>query len=219
MCGILNFSGTFSPVSRVRIIVDASGYYAAQLIGATAATVPKMDWTCVFFKDFARAPNPSDATSSGPPFPSYNGGSAGGSTPISTSAGKACIWAGFFGNLDSEIDDTKTGAIGNASAQYIGPLTFLGSQAVTTYAICSGYSSASWTGWKYLHHGGGYYDYDLSLGINKAHDWCYMDFIQNILDYVAPISVGLALSTSGDYSLFSVPVGLYVNFNCLPLEQ
>ena len=70
-----------------------------------------------------------------------------------------------------------------------------------------------------MHHGGGYYDYDLSLGLSKIHDWCYMDFIQNILDYVEPISVGLALSTSGHYSLFSVPVGLYVNFNCLPLEQ
>jgi hypothetical protein len=46
-----------------------------------------------------------------------------------------------------------------------------------------------------------------------------MDYIENILDYVEPISVGLALSTAGEYSLFSVPVGLYVNFNCLPLEQ
>jgi hypothetical protein len=92
MCGILNFSGVFSPVSRVRIIVDASGYYAALLVGATPATVPKMDWTYVFFKDFTRVPPDSDATSSGPPFPSYNGGSAGGSTPISGSPGNACIW-------------------------------------------------------------------------------------------------------------------------------
>jgi pyruvate/2-oxoglutarate dehydrogenase complex dihydrolipoamide acyltransferase (E2) component len=203
--------GEFTPVSRVRIIVDASGYYAALLVGATPATVPKMDWTCVFFKDFTRVPPDSDATSSGPPFPSYNGGSAGGSTPISGSPGNACIWAGFFGNLDSEIDDTTMGAVGTAAAQYMGPQTYLASQYITTYAICSGYSSASWRGWKYVHHGGGYYDYDLALGIKKTNAWCYMDYIENILDYVEPISVGLALSTAGEYSLFSVPVGLPVD--------
>jgi hypothetical protein len=181
----------------------------------------------LLFTDFKGAPPVSDATSSGPPFPSYNGGSVGGSTPISGSAGNACIWAGLFGNLETKVPVEDNGAFGYAFAQYTGPETHIGSQNAWSYAICSGYSLASWKGWKYFVHGIAAYapGHVTSLALNKAENWCYMDRIQANLTYpefsaVEPIDAGLTLSTSGDYSIFAKPAGgVWMGFNCLPLEQ
>jgi hypothetical protein len=226
MCGILSLTGSFGPVTRARIIVDSSGYYAVQLIGSAPGTAPSMDWTCVLFTDFKGVPPAADATSSGPPFPSFNGGSGGGSIPIAGSAKNACIWAGLSGNLETLKDGGDVGAFGDASAQYFGPETILGSMNVTSYAICSGYSSPGWVGWRYLHRGGGYYapDHIISLGLNDTRDWCYMDFVEAYLIYpiysLGPISAGLILSGGGNYSIFGDPAGgAFVNFNCLPLTQ
>jgi hypothetical protein len=232
MCGVLRISGAFGPPTEARIIVQPDGHYAVQLAAFQASVLPTLEWTCVLFKDFRGVPPVSDASFSGPPYPSYNGGSAGNGINITGSAKNACIWAGLFGNLES-YNDANQGGFGYAYAQYDGPETKIGSQSVTSYAFCSGYSTPAWTGWKYYHHGYSFYappSHDISIGLTDAHYWCYADGIETRLLYpnyeLGPISAGVNISSGGDYSISATPSpasasagGVLVDFNCLPLEQ
>lgn len=222
MCGVLNLSANFGPPTVARIIVDPSGHYAVELVGYTASVIPTLNWTCVLFSDFKRVPAMAEARSTAPS--SYNGHS-GGSENIAASPKNACIWAGLSGNLETIIPSQDNGAFGYAYAQYVGPDTVIGSENVTTYAFCSGYAASGWTGWKYFHHGIGAYEplHVTSIGVKDTQYWCYMDRIDANLLYptysVGLISAGLSLS-GGNYSMDATPAGgVYMNYNCLPLEQ
>jgi hypothetical protein len=228
MCGVLNVSANFGTQTVARIIVDSSGYYAVELLAATTKFIPILNVTCVLFSDFKGVPPDSEGISTGPPYPQYNGGSAGGSENIKGSALNACIWAGLSGNLQTpnmnQVGGTD-GAFGNAFARFIGSENAIGSQNVISYAFCSGYTSASWKGWNYVTNKS-----DLStfahvtpLSFTDANDWCYMDGIEAHLLYptysVGVINAGLSLS-GGKYSVFATPAGgVLVEFNCLPLQQ
>jgi hypothetical protein len=228
MCGVLKLSGSFGPPTVALIIIDASGYYAVELVGYTAKVIPTLDWTCVLFSDFKGVPPVSDATFFEPP--SFNGGGAGKSENIKNSAGNACIWAGLAGNLttiNQNVTGGTDGAFGEAYAQFYKPETKIGSQNVTSYAFCNGYKAASWKSWTFLLHGS-VFSAPLHLtplkGLNKAHDWCYLQGIQAHLIFptysVGPISAGLDVSGGGNYSLVATPPGgTWVSYNCLPLKQ
>jgi len=220
MCGVLGLSGSFGPPTVARIIVEPSGYYGVELEAYTPKVIPTLVWTCVLFTDFTGVPPVSEASYFAPPL--YNGGSAGGGKNITGSAGNACIWAGLFGDLETPSNE---GGFGYAFAQFYGPETVIGSQNVSSYAFCSGYTTPSWHGWNYFHHGGGAYAPSgvVPLGVNEAHYWCYMDNIQANLLYpnysIGPISANLKLS-GGNYAMEATPAGgTWMNFNCLPLAQ
>jgi hypothetical protein len=230
MCGIQKLSANFGPPTVARIIVDATGHYAVELAAFTAAVMPVVHWTCVLFSDFKGVPPPSEATFFPPP------SLASGSKTIKGSAGYACIWAGLAGNLEtiSGAGGGSDGAFGSSYAEVDKTGTILEAENVTSYALCSGYSTASWKGWKYhpsigvglqTPPAGG-----VSIGTDEAHYWCYMGGIAAQLRYptfsVGPISAGLDLS--GDkYRMFALalppnppsPGGVLMNYNCLPLTQ
>jgi hypothetical protein len=232
MCGVLSVSAYFGALSQARIIVDTSGYYAVELVGNKPSEIPTLSMSCVLFSDFTSVPPVSDGTSFDPP--PYDGG---GSQDIAGSKKNACIWAGLSGNVEP-YDSANQGASGEAFAQYsaTGPdETLIGAspgKTVTSYAFCSGYSAASWTGWSYFRHGFSFSAppaHPISIGMTTAHDWCYMDGIETNLLYPnyeeGPISGGLKL-LGGAYSMFatatpagSPPGGVLVDYNCLPLHQ
>jgi hypothetical protein len=219
MCGVLGLSATFSPATVARIMVDKSGYYAVELIGATAKETPTLAVTCVLFSDFTGVPPPSDATYFAPH--SYNGGGGDSSEIITGSAGNACIWAGLSGDLTA---DTNEGASGDAYAKFYTPTTLMGSLYVTTYAFCSGYKAASWHGWKYLNRAGGGYsmpDGVAVLGANQAQQWCYMDRV-SVWDIPSPAPIYAVInivSPSGAYFMSTSPANVWLGYNCLRRKQ
>ncbi len=224
MCGVLSLSGQFGPSTVAQIIVDPSGYYTVQVFGNMPTLVPTLDWTCVLFTDFRGVPPPSDATASGMP-PNgwaYNGGSGGGiygnSEIIPHSAGNACIWSGLFGDLTT-YNSAGQAAEGAAYAQYTGLESALGSKNVTSYAFCSGYSTASWRDWKYLH--AAFSGAVPAGGLHDSEYWCYMNgvLVQNIQESITSISAGMDLSSSGTYSFVALSPYTYVGYNCLYIEQ
>jgi hypothetical protein len=224
MCGVLSLSGQFGPPTVAQVIVDpTSGYYEVQVFGYMPGYVPTLDWTCVLFSDFRGVPPVSEATSSGAPPDgwAFNGGSTGGiygrSETIPHSAGNACIWSGLFGDLTLYVTADQS-AEGAAYAQYDGLESSLGSKNVTSYAFCSGYSSASWRGWKYLHTG-----FEGPVPAGGLHDsqyWCYMNgvLVNNIQGSITAIDVGMKLS-GGTYSSVATSPFTYMGYNCLYLEQ
>jgi hypothetical protein len=217
MCGVLGLTGSFSPTTVARIIVDTSGYYAVELVGSTAKAIPTLDWTCVLFADFTGAPPPSEASYFAPP--PYNGGGGDLSEIITGSAGKACIWAGLSGDLTAA---TNEGASGDAWAKFYTPTTLMGSLYVTTYAFCSGYKAASWHGWKYFNRGGGGYAMPGSvepLGVNEAQQWCYMDRV-SVWDIPSPGPISAIITiASGSYFMETTPANVWLGYNCLRLKQ
>jgi hypothetical protein len=227
MCGVLGLSGNFGPPTVARIVVDATGHYAVELQAHKASVLPTLNWTCVLFSDFKGVPPPSEATSFGPV--NYNGGSDGGSKKIAGSVGNACIWAGVFGNLETfNINQAggTDGAFGFAYAQFDTPDTLIESQNVTSYAICSGYSAASWKTWSFVNPRPNVSapPHAIKLGgLDDAHYWCYLQGIEAHLLYptysVGVIGAGLEIS-GGDYSIDATPAGgTWTSYNCLPLTQ
>jgi hypothetical protein len=227
MCGVLGLTGNFGPPTVARIIVNTSGYYAVELEAYMASVLPTLNWTCVLFSDFNGVPPPSEATSFGPV--NYNGGSDGGAKKIAGSVGNACIWAGVFGNLETlNINDAggTDGAFGFAYAQFDTPYSLLESQNVTSYAICSAYSAASWKGWNFVNPRPNVSapPHAIKLGgLDDTHYWCYLQGIEAHLLYptypVGVISASLEIS-GGDYSIDATPPGgTWTSYNCLPLTQ
>jgi hypothetical protein len=225
MCGVLSLTGEFGPPTVAQIIVDpTTGEYEVQVFGYSPTVVPTLGWTCILFKQFRGVPPPADAIASGTP-PSgwaYNGGSGGSiygnSETIPHSAGKACIWSGLFGNLTTYVpaDQAVEGA---AYAFYDGLESTLGSKYVTSYAFCSGYASAGWTGWKYLHTG--FAGPVPAGGLHDSEYWCYMDgvLVENIQGSITPINAGMSLSAKGEYSFLTLSPYTYEGFNCLHIDQ
>jgi len=226
ICGILSLSGEFGPKTVIEIVVDSSGYYAVSLENNSPSDVPTAETTCVLFTDFTKVPPASDASSTGPPPPgfSHNG-------TITGSAGDACIWAGLSGNLIT-IDQAAGLAGGLAVAEFNVSESFIGSQSVTSYAYCVGYTAASWKGWTFVSPKPNLTTplSVISLGLNDKHDWCYMQGIEaqlNIyddygayIDGTKAISAGLDLSGTGNYTMAATPAGgISVSYNCLPLKQ
>jgi hypothetical protein len=231
MCGILSVdmpvTEDFAWKDDVQIVVDSAGYYALQ-VGISNTTVglkpPIAQWTCVYFSAFTGLPALSDGTGFTPG--SFSGGSSGGSLPISGSAGNACIWAGFEGDLAGKPAQAGPVAAGGASAQYYHPETKFSAQNATSYAFCSGYKSASWTGWQYRNNSGSSTTTQTNLGINKKNWWCYMDLIEDNISNFGPaynVMASLNISKNGEYSLggiFKVSGGsVSMGYNCLRLAQ
>jgi hypothetical protein len=115
---------------------------------------------------------------------------------------------------------------GLADAQYDGPETKIGEQYATSYAFCSGYTTASWKGWKYFSTGYTFYSPTSAkpLPFDDTHDWCYVAGFRVFDPHTQgtpSVSGGLSLS-SGNYGLEKqtpTPPGSQVDFNCLPLAQ
>jgi hypothetical protein len=224
MCGVLNLSGSFGPFAVARIIVLPNGVYSAELAG-TKAAIPKLHYSCVLFTDFKNVPPASDASASDPP--PYTGGSSNGYRSLA--AGNACIWAGLSGNVTTYVP-VDMAVEGEAYAQYYGAVqgTRIGAQYAKSYAFCSGYTTASWKGWKYFRQGYTWYSPPgpVPLGPDDANYWCYMDGVW--VNYSSPqeaplesISAGLSLS-SGKYLIEQLkPIAplILVGANCLPLIQ
>jgi hypothetical protein len=231
MCGILGV--TMSVVEGVpwkddvQIVVDSAGFYVLQLgISNTSVGLkpPEAKYTCVYFSGFTGLPPISDAVGLTPtPFSS---GSSSGSALISGSAGYACIWAGFEGNLAGNPGPGFAVAQGGASAQYFIPETKYSAQNATSYAFCSGYATPSWKRWHYVNNSGGSTSTPRSLGINKKDYWCYMDLIQDDITDFGPaytVIANINISSSGDYSLGDIFAkgldSVSMGYNCLPLAQ
>jgi hypothetical protein len=232
MCGILGVSGEFGPDTVAEVVVDASGYYAAEVLNNKPSLVPKLDWTCVLFTDFKGVPPLSKLTSSGTP--PYGWASNSSLKPISGSTGSACIWAGFSGNLENTTG-TDNSELGFVAAPYQGPETSngVGATKASSYAFCSGYSSPLWTGWKHSSMGLKWQGTPTLTSVpipkNKASDWCYLQGIELSLVYpnysVGPVTASLTLSSSGDYGKLAgalppnPPGGVGISYDCLPLTQ
>jgi hypothetical protein len=231
MCGVLSLSGFFNKGTEARIVVGTNGYYAVDLKytsdnDTAAKHWPELGWTCVFFREFTGVPVISDATFFIPP--GYSGGS---SMNISGSKGNACIWAGVEGALTDVDKDMYASGGGDAYAQFRSPLTVIGAYNDTSYAFCSGYKGAGWSGWKYSLNRSVGFDYTpQTLTLNKSKYWCYMDGVRAYWDlengashFVGPIHPAINISSSGIYSLAGISntgfdaVGLGIN--CLPLAQ
>jgi hypothetical protein len=228
MCGVLGLAATFGPETVAEVIVEPNGYYAVSLAANVPKYIPTLNWTCVLFTDFQGVPPVSDATASGSPpdgFSFNGGGYPGASKPIPGSTGNACIWAGLSGNLTTYVP-VNQGEFGFAFAEFETPATNIGSENVTSYAFCSGYSAVGWTGWNYVIPHATFYapPHITKLGFNDANDWCYMGGIEANLTSpdapVPPVSAHLYLSSGGDYSIGTSPAGyIGISFNCLPLKQ
>jgi hypothetical protein len=226
MCGVQSVSAAFGPATEARIVVDKSGYYAVRLVGYNAGTIPSLDLTCVLFTDFSGVPPAVQASY----FEAPTFKSIGGTEKVKKSTGNACVWAGLSGNLEG-VTNYGTGLNGGSYAQFSAPETVLFSQGgttpVTTYAFCSGYTAASWKGWKYVvtkpglaaaSPGG------VPTGHDEGQDWCYTDEIlaqkvlQKNIEIIPPIKAGLTVS-KGKYSAYAKPAGVGMGYNCLPLKQ
>ncbi|MGO9931642.1 MAG: hypothetical protein ACLPV8_07505 [Steroidobacteraceae bacterium] len=230
MCGILGMAMEVEEQlpwkDAVQIVVDASGFYKLQIgVLPKSGKPPTAQWTCVNFWGFTGVPPISDGFGLTPaPFSSSTSPS---SVLISGSAGDACIWAGFEGDLAGSPKPGSFGlAEGGASAQYYRPETKLGAQSATTYAFCSGYTvSPSWK-WHFLYNSGVSTSTPRNLGINEKDFWCYMDLIQDDISGFGPIysvSAQINISGTGDYSLGGIFLSgdnsVSMGYNCLPLAQ
>lgn len=225
MCGVLSMSASFGPPTIARIIVEPDGYYSAELVGHEKSVIPTLNYSCVLFTDFTGVPPAAEASAFDPTSP--KGTASIYNKPIPGSAKNACIWAGLSGNLTT-IVSSDMAIEGLADAQYEGPATNIGEQYATSYAFCSGYTTASWKGWKYFRAGYTFYSptHALPLPFDDAHDWCYTDGFSVNYQYtqesLSPVSGGLTISSGGNYGLEKqtpTPPSSQVDFNCLPLDQ
>jgi hypothetical protein len=225
MCGVLGVSGLAAETNEARIIID-NGYYVPQVASNNPSLTPTLDVTCVYFKAFKGLPSISDGSFLSPP--SFKNGSSVGDKDIASSAGKACIWAGFTGELKAPLAPQTAG--GSASAMYANPETKIESSNATSYAFCSGYTATTWTGWQYVIKSPAYYNIAGTTKINENDYWCYMDGIETQFDISnaggplpTTIDAGLKISFTNVYST----IGIYttghhsvgMGFNCLPLQQ
>jgi hypothetical protein len=229
MCGVLSLSGFFNSQTAAQIVVGSNGYYAVDLKYTSANDTaakhwPELGWTCVFFREFTTVPAVSDAT-----YFAQAGYSGPSPMNITGSKGYACIWAGVSGALTDIDSGAYQMAGGNAYAQFRSPVTVIEGYNDTSYAFCSGYKAAAWTGWKYLiSRNMGDHTNPATYTLNESKYWCYMDGViasWNLqISFPGPIQPAINISSSGDYSL----AGIYDNgggdfvglsMNCLPLAQ
>jgi hypothetical protein len=228
MCGVLSLSGFFNSQTAAQIVVGSNGYYAVDLKYTSANDTaakhwPELGWTCVFFREFTTVPAVADAAYFA------QAGYSGSPMNITGSKGHACIWAGVSGALTAIDSSAYQMAGGNSYAQFRSPLTVIEGYNDTSYAFCSGYKAAGWSGWKYLiSRNMGDHTSPTTYTVNESKYWCYMDGVVaswNLqMSSPEPIQPAINISSSGDYSLAGIYdkgggdfVGL--SMNCLPLVQ